>query len=154
MKKIVLVLILCLAASGAAFSQTIGSMANMEFAIVNGYNLDNTSVGNGFALGVNFPLANNLEVGLLLVQGDAADVLDMRMLKFGAYMSSKVGFAISIGEATATSDLALGFGIFVDLLKKKEGLQSALQLQVNYTYVANVNESGTIGLCVAAKFGM
>ena len=153
MKKIVLVLVLCLAASGAAFSQTVGSMANMEFAIVNGYNLDTTTLQTGFAIGLAFPLANNLEVGFLLVDGDGVNLIDMKLIKFSAYMSSKVGFSIATG-ASAGNNLALGFGIFVDLLKKKDGLQSAFQVQLNYTYVSTENESGTLGLCVAAKFGM
>lgn len=158
MKRLIIAGAILLVLAAAAPAQTSQQqIVGIETGVVFGYNLDPATqgLGTGQEMAISLSVAENMHAGFAYVQGDAANMPNLSLLRFNYYVAERIGVAVSAGMngANATG----GVGLFASILGRtfEDTLYTGLGIRVEYLVnVATGVEEGLLMAGLSARVGI
>jgi hypothetical protein len=157
MKRMFLVLLLAAAifvlpVTAQDFTSPRAQFISFSLGLPLGYNINTEEFSAGKALGVNFAIIDNLQVGyeylkienkVTLTPNDDASTYNL--LRIGYSFTDLFGAAVSFGTHTdvaATSVAAAGLGAYADLFQKRAPVGFAYGFRIRLDYLARTADFG------------
>lgn len=156
--RISLVLVLVAFACLGAIAETTTSVPIIvvENGYSMGYNLDTSEMGSAFDLAVDFGVSDAIQVQAIIIQGDATNVDNYRLLGLAYAVTPRIGVTTLMGLDTTASESVVGLGLYSNLLTRTVvgSLQTALKLKLDYIAPISSYDKGLLRIGLVAAVGM
>jgi hypothetical protein len=154
--------LLAFSAALAAAQDADNDILGIENGINFGFNLDTSDIGSAQELGIHLTVADNTQVGFVIITGDGtANYASYSLLRIQYFLGPRIGLSVAVGKtgvvAPPLPNVATGAGMFLNIFRRDfaETITAVLKLKMEYLVDLNLGiDHGLISVGIAGKIGL